>query len=129
MAVDRTEEEILLDNTLANDVGPRNIATGLTAHILAARNCRSQTLITAGTTTDDLYHAIEEYFNALENIEETYTRQQLIQDVVLMSRDGNAAAAKILIDMLNLDSAQETYDVNIIDFSSAEIDEDFFKVK
>jgi len=129
MAADRTEEEIHLNNTLVESNGPRNIAHGLTAHILEARNCKSQTMITKGTTTDDLFHAIESYFNALENIEETYTRKQLIQDVILMTKDGNAAAAKILIDMLNLDSAQETYDVNIIDFSSAEIAEDFFKVK
>lgn len=122
--------DIDLNDLIVEDNGPRNIAVGLTDFLYEATNEGSRKIITGSTTKDDLFKLINSYFEALDNIEDTYDRSQLIQDVILMvKRDSSAAAAKLLVELLNLDSAAETYEINSIDFSEVNIDDEFFKIK
>lgn len=65
---------------------------------------------------DKLALLIEEYLNNLGAVKQDYTRDQLINDLILMVKQGKPQASTILIDMLGFNNAQETFKFNIVNF-------------
>lgn len=117
------------DPTTVEPNATRNIADGLADHIFKSRNSENRDIVTGTTTKAFLVALIKEYLDGLDSIEQTYDRAQMLQDLIIMVKGGNAAAAKQVTDLLGLDNASELYEINIIDFKDTKINDEFFEVK
>lgn len=119
-----------LIDTIRDYDGESSIADGLTDHLFARKtNLAGRYFFTNQTTKEEIHDSITEYFKNLGEVDEAYSRQQLLKDLITMVKDGNAAAARQLTDLQGFDAMSETYEINNINFKDVDIDDSFFEVK
>lgn len=123
-------ENAHLNDTIRDYDGESSIADGLTDHLFKKKtNGEGRYFFTATTTKEEIHASITQYFRDLGEVDEAYSRQQLLQDLINMVKAGNAAAAKQLTELQGFDAMAETYEINRIDFSDVNVDDSFFEVK
>ena len=63
---------------------------------------------------------IEQYLQSIEELPITYTRNQMIADLIILLKKGNAGVSGTLVDMMGFSKVQDAYIINTINYGDIE---------
>lgn len=72
----------------------------------------------ASAKQEDVARSIEAYLRTIDDLPVTYTRNQLIADLITLIKNGNGAVSGTLIDLMGFNKVQDTYIINTINYEN-----------
>jgi hypothetical protein len=103
-------QKVLKKQTHVDDNTSKNLAIGITDYLMSLEN-KSLLL-----DKDRLTESIVIYLDSLTDLPVVYSRNQMINDLILLLKNGNSSCATILADLLNFRDVTSEYKLNMINY-------------